>query len=219
MDAVIKNTRIAKDYDLFKDTSWAERTRLNCYQFAAAKDLSECMALREMVLTTENYKEFYDKAKEIVDLNRDQYFRVEYDSAERSAVMGEAWRGIEDTKDIYPYWVYHGMMDDRERDEHIALEGLVFRIGDPEGDSIFPPIDWNCRCTGDPADDSDIPEGQQVAEGNDYLTKDDPDTGEPYVDEAFRYNPADQVVPNEGSYFDVLKDVNKSDSELFDFDE
>ena len=143
-DVVKKNTSIETSYEAFKDTSWIERTMLNTYQFAAAKDLSECMALRTVAFQSENFKDYKEKAKEIVDLNRDQYFRVEYDSAERCAVMGESWRKIEESKEMFPYWVYRGVMDDVEREEHVALEGLIFRIGDPEGDAVYPPCDYNC---------------------------------------------------------------------------
>jgi SPP1 gp7 family putative phage head morphogenesis protein len=192
---------------------------LNSYQFAAAKDLSECMALRTAAFTSDNFKDFKEKAKEIVDLNRDQWFRVEYDSAERCAVMGESWRKIEESKDVYPYWIYKGEMDDRERDEHIALEGLIFRIGDPEGDAICPPNDWNCRCRPESADDGDIKEGEQVSEGKDYLTEKDPENGKEYVDPDFRFNPGIMgAMPNENSYFDVLSSANSAGHELFDIE-
>lgn len=42
-------------------------------------------------------------------------------------------------------WRYVTVGDDRVRDEHAALEGRVFRTG--EADYLFPPIDFNCRCS------------------------------------------------------------------------
>jgi SPP1 gp7 family putative phage head morphogenesis protein len=171
-----------------------------------------------MAFQSENFKDFKEKAKEIVDLNRDQWWRVEYDSAERSAVMGESFRKIEEAKDLFPYWQYKTEEDDRVREEHEALDNLIFRIGDPEGDAIFPPCDWNCRCRGEAADEGDIPEGGKISEGKNYLTEDDPETGKPFVAESFRYNPSKQIMPNEGEYFQVFPSANKGNAELFDIE-
>jgi hypothetical protein len=143
-DAIKKETSIAIDYEAFKDTSWIERTALNVYQFAAAKDLSECMALRTVAFQSDSFNDYKEKAREIVDLNRDQWFRIEYDSAERCAVMGENWRKIEESKEMFPYWQYKTEEDDRVREEHEILDNLVFKIGDPEGDECYPPNAWNC---------------------------------------------------------------------------
>lgn len=205
-------------YEVFKDTAWWERFTLNSYQFSAAKDMSETLALQKLAYEAKGFEEFRTEAKEIITINREQWLRVEYDSLTRGAVMGEQWRKMEEDKDLYPYWIYHGVMDDRERDEHVALEGLIFKIGDPEGDAVFPPSDWNCRCNGDPISDDEIGD-KEISKGSDYLTKDDPETGKPYVDENFRFNPGVQPMPNDGEgYFDVLKSANKADQGTFDFE-
>jgi SPP1 gp7 family putative phage head morphogenesis protein len=178
--------------------------------------MSETLALNKLAYETKGFEEFRKEAMDIITINREQWLRVEYDSLTRGAVMGEQWRKMEEDSDLYPYWVYHGVMDDRERDEHVALEGLIFKIGDPEGDAVFPPSDWNCRCTGDPTDDT---EGKEVSKGSDYLDKNDPETGKPYVDEQFRFNPGVQPMPNEGEgYFDVLSSANSAGQLSFDFE-
>lgn len=42
-------------------------------------------------------------------------------------------------------WRYHTVGDDRVREEHDALDELIFQTG--ERDEIFPPWDFNCRCS------------------------------------------------------------------------
>lgn len=42
-------------------------------------------------------------------------------------------------------WRYHTVGDDRVREEHEALDEMIFKTG--ERDEIFPPWDFNCRCT------------------------------------------------------------------------
>lgn len=217
-DILNKSTKIEVSFEAFKDTAWWERYMLNAYQFSAAKDLSETKALQSLVFESDNFKDFQEKASEITNINNDVWLRVEMDSCKRGAVMGEQFRSMMDTADLYPYWAYHGEMDDRERDEHVALEGLIFRIGDPEGDSCFPPGDFNCRCRAEKVDDRELKEsGKSVSKGSDYLEKNDPETGKPYVGEDFRFNPGIQgSMPNNSSYFEVLKNINNLNSESYE---
>ena len=218
-DAVKKNTSIETSYEEFKDTAWVERFMLRSYQFSSAKDLSETMALQTLALQSKGFTDFKEKASEVVEINRTQWLRVEQDNLIRNAVMGESWRKMEESREMYPYWIYKTEEDDLVRDEHVILDNVVFRIGDPEGDDCFCPNGWNCRCHGEPADESDLKEGQTVSEGKDYLTKDDPETGNPLIPKDFRYNAGkDGPLPNTGSYFEVLLNINKLDSESFDFE-
>jgi predicted GNAT family acetyltransferase len=191
---------------------------LNSYQFSAAKDLSEAKAMQELVFQSEGFKDFKEKAGEITNIFNDQWLRVEMDVCKRNTVMAESFRKIEETKDLYPYWVYHTMLDDKVRDEHAALEGLVFRVGDPEGDNVFPQNDWNDRCWGESVDDQYLKEeNKQVSKGEDYLNEKDPESGKPYVNENFRFNQYHQgAMPNNSSYAEVLSSANKGNAALFD---
>lgn len=216
-EELVANTSINATYEIFEDTAWFERYMLNVAQFSAAKDISETKALQKLIFESNGFKEFKDKATEIVNINNDQWLRVEMDSAKRSCVMGEQWRKMEETKDIYPYWIYRGRMDSRERPEHVSLEGKIFRIGDIQGDMVYPPSDWNCRCTAEPVNDRYLKEeNKTVSKGSDYLDKTDPKTGKPYVDEDFRFNPGKQVMPNNSSYSEVFSSANKGNANLFD---
>jgi predicted GNAT family acetyltransferase len=100
--------------------------------------------MQSLVYEASSFKDFKSKASEITNINNDQWLRVEMDACKRGTVLGEAWRQMEADKDLYPYWVYKTEDDDRVRVEHEALEGLVFMIGDGEGDACYPPCDWNC---------------------------------------------------------------------------
>ena len=78
----------------------------------------------------------------------------------------------------------------------------------------------NCRCHSEPADDDYIQENDKtVSKGSDYLDAKDPETGNPYIPEQFRYNPGIQgAMPNDSSYFDVLSSANKGNAKLFEDD-
>lgn len=216
-NTIKENTSIESTYEAFKDTAWHERYLLNAYQFSAAKDLSETKAMQDLVFKSSGFKDFKEKASEITNINNDQWLRVEMDVAKRNTVMGENWRKMEETKDLYPYWVYKTENDGNVRPEHAALEGVVFRIGDPEGDSCHPICDWGCRCHSEPADDQYLKEeNKTVSKGSDYLNEDDPKTGKPYIGEDFRFNPGKQgAMPNDSSYSEVFSSANKGNAELF----
>lgn len=41
------------------------------------------------------------------------------------------------------HYIWHGMLDERERKSHLVKEGLSFRLG---GNDIFPGQEYGCRC-------------------------------------------------------------------------
>jgi|GEM_PF-2914634 len=55
-------------------------------------------------------------------------------------------RVLTEEQNIFPYWKYKTMGDDRVRDSHAALDGLILPANDPFWDDHFPPWDWGCRC-------------------------------------------------------------------------
>lgn len=56
------------------------------------------------------------------------------------------YRSAVESKGSFPYWKYSTMGDERVRDSHAALNGLVLPADDPFWESHYPPWDWNCRC-------------------------------------------------------------------------
>lgn len=213
---IINDTRIKTAFKDFKDTAKYERYMLNAVQFSAAKTAAEGKMLQAAVFNEDNvikpFNEFKKDAEQITDIMNKTWLRTEYETARRQAIQGDQFSRMQDDADLYPYWIYSGMMDDREREEHVELEGKVFRIGDPEGDLVFPPNGDNCRCTGDPIDD------QELKEKNLTVTSGAETKGliERNVDDRFRYNPANEgILPKTGSYFDVLPSANSADWEDF----
>jgi SPP1 gp7 family putative phage head morphogenesis protein len=68
---------------------------------------------------------------------------------------------LERQKDVFPFWRYQTAQDDRVRDSHAALEGVVLPANDPFWQTHFPPWDFNCRCTVVPLSDADVAEISQ----------------------------------------------------------
>ena len=49
-------------------------------------------------------------------------------------------------RDFFPYWEYLSMGDDRVRDSHAKLHGLILPWNHSFWLDHFPPWDWGCRC-------------------------------------------------------------------------
>ena len=45
-----------------------------------------------------------------------------------------------------PYWQYVAVNDSRTRESHRKLHGRVYAADDPVWDTLYPPLDYRCRC-------------------------------------------------------------------------
>ena len=45
-----------------------------------------------------------------------------------------------------PYWQYVTVNDGKVREAHRKLHGQVFAADDPVWDTLYPPLDYRCRC-------------------------------------------------------------------------
>ena len=217
-DTIVQEAGMDTAFANFASTAIYEKYMLNAAQFAAAKSVAENELLRKAAAMyegdkTKGYHKYLPEAREICKRSQDTWLRVEYDTNRGNAVAAAQFGRYVSVKDLYPYWVYKGVMDARERPDHVALEGKVFLIGDPYGDSVFPKNDWNCRCDGINADGRYLDDkgirAQSEAQSKALLEK--------YVDPQFRFNPYNQgTLPKDGhSYFEAMGSANEGDFNLF----
>jgi uncharacterized protein with gpF-like domain len=89
-------------------------------------------------------------------------------------------------------WRYHTQRDSRVRAAHEELEGATFKTGG-EGDAVFPPWDWGCRCYPEWIDES---EGEEL-------------TDEPLPPEVRQAFPEDYASP-------AIEDENRPDLSGYD---
>lgn len=90
--------------------------------------------------------EFNKIARTINDKYNVQYLAAEQQAAFRQAESADSWRQIQEDKESFPLLRYSTVGDNRVRDEHAELDGVIKPIDDPFWSSWFPPNDWNCRC-------------------------------------------------------------------------
>lgn len=73
--------------------------------------------------------------------------RTNFNTAVNNAYESGRWKEFQELKDIFPNLQYNAVMDERTRDDHAALNGIVRPVDDPFWDTYMPPNDWNCRCS------------------------------------------------------------------------
>ncbi|MEO8589420.1 MAG: DUF935 family protein [Flavobacteriales bacterium] len=79
------------------------------------------------------------------EYNRD-YLRSEYELAVASGQMAERWGEIQGDKDLFPFLKFVTAGDDRVRESHAKLDGVVRHVDDAFWSTYYPPLGWRCRC-------------------------------------------------------------------------
>lgn len=62
------------------------------------------------------------------------------------AYSASAWRTMDAQRDVFPYWQYQSMGDEKVRDTHAALDGKILPADSEFWRNHYPPWEWGCRC-------------------------------------------------------------------------
>ena len=118
----------------------------NLYHFAAAKTLTEIQQLNQAYRDSRSFEEYMERARKITEVFNTTWARTEYDTAGQVAESTSTYYRLMGQTDLFPFWEYRTVGDDKVRPEHAALNGLVLPANDPRWRKIYPPNGWNCRC-------------------------------------------------------------------------
>lgn len=150
-NAVIEG--FGKDFSQMKygDPDWNMLANLdkNVYQFAAAKNYQQ---LKDITLAVKDgdqirsFTEFREIANKISFQYNENWLRTEYNTAIAGSQMAGKWVDFEANKESMPNLQYVTAGDDRVREDHQILDGVVKPIDDEFWDTYYPPNDWGCRC-------------------------------------------------------------------------
>ncbi len=157
----------------------------NIYAFSGAKSYAVLKQLNDLLVDQDGklrpYNEFQQMARKVNENFNKNYLQAEYQTARTAAQMAEKWGRLQETKDLFPNLKFRTVGDDRVRDDHEKLNGIVKPIDDAFWDRYYPPLDWRCRCdvvaTAEDADEKepdDIPPVKfkgNVGKDNEIFTK------------------------------------------------
>lgn len=118
--------------------------------FSGAKTHQQVRDMSNFVFTADGFKrdfsEFKQYSKKIFDQYNDAWLRTEYDTAFRTAQMGQQWNEYIKDADIFPYLKYVTAHDERVRHDHQQFDGITLPIGHKFWNTHTPPNGFNCRC-------------------------------------------------------------------------
>jgi len=120
--------------------------RMNVHRFGYEKTAWQVLELNRLAADAQSWRDFRDAAGATITILNENYLRTEFETAQAIA-QGTA-RQLEHMRDAetFPYWEYRATLDERTREDHRSLHGLIFRTGDAEAEKLNPPLGFNCRC-------------------------------------------------------------------------
>lgn len=128
------------------DDAFITSMEMNVFHFSAAKTLAELQELNSLFRESGSFEEFHKKALQTTDVFNKRWQQTEYDTAVLTAESASNYQRLAGKTKLFPYWEYKTAGDNKVREEHRKLDGLVLPANDPRWDKIFPPNGWNCRC-------------------------------------------------------------------------
>lgn len=136
----------------------------NLYQFSGAKSYAMLEHLNHLLYDQNGklrpFNEYEVYARKLNRQYNRNWLQAEWQTARTAAQMAEKWQRIQETKDLFPNLEYRTVGDDRVRDEHKEMNGIIRPIDDAFWNEWFPPSSWRCRCDAVPtaAKATDLPE-------------------------------------------------------------
>jgi SPP1 gp7 family putative phage head morphogenesis protein len=121
----------------------------NIYRFSHAKSMVELHEINKALYDGEQMRQFPEFRNEVEKINvryNKNYLETEYTTARNAAEHARKWQEYQADKKLFPNLKYMTVADDRVRDEHQALHGIIKPIDDDFWNNYFPPNGWNCRC-------------------------------------------------------------------------
>ena len=128
------------------DDAFSLALEQNIFHFSAAKTLAELQALNDALRKSGSYDKFSKEAESICDTFNRRWQKTEYETAVLTAEAASDYRRLMKKRNLFPFWKYVTAGDDRVREEHRALDGVILPFNDQRWDRIFPPNGWKCRC-------------------------------------------------------------------------
>jgi len=130
----------------YQSDAFRTAQELNVFHFSAAKSLAEIQRLNELYRQSKSFEEFHKSASQELDVFNKTWQKTEWQTATLITESTENYNRLKSKTKLYPYWEYRTVGDDKVREEHRKLHGLMLPANDHRWDKIWPPNGWKCRC-------------------------------------------------------------------------
>lgn len=121
----------------------------NIYRFSHAKSVVELHEMNKALYDGDQIRQLPDFKNEVEKINiryNRNYLETEYNTARNAAEHARKWQEYKADEKLFPNLKYMTVSDDRVREEHQVLHGIVKPINDDFWNKYYPPNGWNCRC-------------------------------------------------------------------------
>ncbi|MFT0484287.1 phage minor head protein [Bacteroides thetaiotaomicron] len=149
------------DYDDPEQAEEPQRIRDNLFKFSGAKTYQEIKEMNDALYDEKgkklSYKDFREKALAINKDYNETYLRTEFETAETSGRRASEWQEFKANADIMPNLKYVTAGDERVRESHRILDGVVKPINDSFWLRNYPPNGYRCRCYVEQTDEPETP--------------------------------------------------------------
>lgn len=124
--------------------------RNNVFFFSGAKNALQLVEMNALLLDDKgepkDFNRFMQDTKPIHERFNNTWLETEYNHAIASGEMAAQWTRYQKDKQVFPYLKYSTAGDERVRESHNLLDGMVVAIDAPFWDTYYPPNGWRCRC-------------------------------------------------------------------------
>ena len=126
------------------------------FRFSVAKTYQQLEQMHSFLVDEEgklvSYAKFEKKVMEVHETFNRTYLQSEHQTVRRSSQAAKQWAEFEADKDLFPNLEYIIVGDDRVREEHEKLGGIILPLEDVFWDENYPPNGYRCRCGARPTD-------------------------------------------------------------------
>ncbi len=105
------------------------------------------------------------KFKKDIEALEYRHLKLVYSQNMSSAYAYGRYQGLMGAVEFFPNWVYVTIGDDRVRDSHRILNGVIRRYDDPFWKEYYPPNGFKCRCIAEISYDEPSGTGSPVQDG------------------------------------------------------
>lgn len=147
----------------YESDAYITAMEMNVFRFSAAKSLAEITELNKLYRESTSFNDFKKKAQAVTETFNKKWQRTEYETANLICSSTSNYQRLIKKTDLFTFWEYKTVGDDKVRPEHARLHGVILPWDDERWNKIWPPNGWKCRCYIVPRMASDI-EGVDIEE-------------------------------------------------------
>ncbi len=118
----------------------------NIYKFSGAKSTVVLEQINQILQKQLPWNQFKNEVLKLNPLYNKNYLQAEWQTANQSAKHARDWLYYNENTKLYPNLAYRTQGDERVRDAHSLLNGIVAPINSDFWKTHYPPNGWRCRC-------------------------------------------------------------------------